>query len=589
MRVSDYIADFIANQGVKHPFLITGGAVFGLVDGVAHHPKLDYICTENEQGAAMAADAYSRINNNLGVAISTSGPGATNLITGVCCAWYDSIPTLFLTGQVSSGKLRGDSQVRQLGFQETDTVALFSSITKYSSQVRDPKEIRYELEKATHLARSGRPGPVHLDIPNDVQRTEVNPAELRGYSPERRTVDYEGLGRKVAQALDMLDGAERPLIILGAGVRLAKSEKRARALVERLNIPVALTWATKDFLPYDHPLVIEGFGVSSGRYGNFAVQNADMILAIGTRLDTHESSNLALFAKGARKVIVDIDKHELEKFPIGGMEPEVVINNDVVDFLNAVEYLSRNSSPRNLKEWLGKINHWKEKYPICPAECFQQKGTVNPYAFMDVLSRQSKEGDIIITDAGATLTWTMQGFRIKEGQRLITAFNNSPMGYSLPAAIGAYFASGKPIVCTMGDGSMQMNVQELATVRHHNIPAKLFIFDNKGYGMIRQTLDTYMGSRYAAVDNQTKLPAPNLRKVAEAYGIPTSEIRDNSGLEDGIRHVLEYDGPIVCNVNIDQNERIQPKLIPGKSLEELAPRLSDEELAREMIIPREKK
>ncbi len=586
MRVSDYIADFIADQGVKHPFLITGGAVFGLVDGVAQNPRLNYICTCHEQGAAMAADAYSRINRNLGVAIGTSGPGATNLITGVCCAWYDSIPTLFLTGQVSSPKLRRDSQVRQLGFQETDVVALFSSITKYANQIRDAKYIRHELEKATYIARHGRPGPVVLDIPNDIQRTEINPGELIGYEAAPKVVDYTTLESNVEGALDMLKKAERPLIILGAGVRLAHSERRARSLVEKLNIPVALTWATKDFLPYDHPLVIEGFGVSSGRYGNFVVQNADAILTIGTRLDTHESSNLALFAKRARKAIVDIDEHEIEKFPKFGMQLDIVMRNDVVDFLDVAEELSKNTTPRNLKAWIGKINHWKEKYPICPPECFSQTETVNPYAFMDVLSRQSKEGDIIITDAGATLTWTMQGFRIKEGQRLITAFNNSPMGYSLPAAIGAYFASEKPVVCTMGDGSLQMNVQELATVRHHNIPAKLFVFDNKGYGMIRQTLDTYMCGRYAAVDRDTKVPMPDIGKVAESYDIPSIKIQDNSELEAGIKKVLEYDGPIVCSVNIDPSERIIPKLIPGKPLEELAPRLSDEELDAEMIFRR---
>lgn len=582
MRVSDYIAGFIAEQGVRHPFVITGGAVFGLIDGIAQHPKLDYICNCNEQGSAMAADAYSRISGNLGVAVSTSGPGAQNLITGACCSWYDSIPVLLLTGQVSSGKLRRDLKVRQLGFQETDTVALFSSITKYSTQIRDKNSIRYEIEKANYLARSGRPGPVHLDIPNDIQRAEINPEELRGYVPDEKKVDYDSLNEGIERSLDLLRNAQRPLIILGAGVRLAKSEKKVKQLVERLGIPVALTWATKDFFPSYHPLVIEGFGISSTRYGNFAVQNADMILAIGTRLDTHESSNLSSFARKAKKVIVDIDRGELEKLEREGMNERVLIGHDVGDFLSSFEEATQNFRTGNLETWIEKINHWKQKYPICPDECFQQTGNVNPYAFMEVLSRQSKEGDIIITDAGATLTWTMQGFRVKEGQRLITAFNNSPMGYSLPAAIGAYFASGKPITCTMGDGSLQMNVQELATVRHHNIPAKMFVFDNRGYGMIRQTLDTYMEGRYAAVDTNTKVPLPDLRRVSEAYGIPTQEIKDNTELESGIRKTLECNGPVMTLVQIDPNERIIPKLISGKSLEHLSPELPPGELEREM-------
>ncbi len=586
MKLSDYIVDFLVGQGVTHTFGITGGAIIHVLDSIYKNKDIKHICTEHEQGAAMAADAYSRIKGNLGVGIATSGPGATNLLTGVCCSYYDSIPTMFLTGQVPRSQLKGNSKSRQIGFQETDIISIFSPITKYSVLVNDPEKIKYELEKANYLAKNGRPGPVLLDIPDDIQREDINPSNLQGYIPKERRGDLKKLEEKVKDTVNLIKNSERPVIIFGGGIKLAKCENKAKNLVEKLQIPTALTWATKDMIPYNHPLVIEGFGVSSERAGNFAVQNSDLVVAIGTRLDTHEvGNNASTFARDAKKVVVDIDISELEKYSKRGMFVDILINSDVHSFLDVMNKKIKGIKTKNISNWIGSINGWKKKYPICLPEYYDQKDNVNPYVFMDVFSKEAKEGDIIITDAGGNLTWTMQGHRVKTDQRLFSAFNHSPMGYSLPASIGAHYASKKPIKCIIGDGGIQMNIQELATIRYNNLPIQIFLFNNNGYGIIQQTQDTWMGSRYAASNPDSGVAIPNLVNIANAYEIPTLTIKNHAELEKGIKETMAYkDGPILCNVEINQHQKIMPKLEFGKPIEDSSPLLSREEFEKQMII-----
>jgi acetolactate synthase-1/2/3 large subunit len=584
MKLSDYVVDFLAGQGVKHVFGITGGAIVHIFDSIDKNPNIKMIPTQHEQAAAMAADAYSRITGDLGVAMATSGPGATNLLTGVCCSYFDSIPLMVITGQVPRSQLNKDFKTRQIGFQETDIVNVFKPITKYSKLVEDPEKIKYELEKANHIARTGRPGPVLIDIPDDVQRADIDPSKLEGFTPEKIKSNADELNKRIEDTISLIENAERPVIILGNGIKLAKSSDKAKTFAEKLSFPVALTWATKDMLPYDHSLVIEGFGVSSERAGNFAVQNSDLILALGTRLDTHETGNdLSTFARAAKKVVVDIDNSELEKYGKRGMDVDISINCDVNDFLD--EMLARTIKTKDTTDWKNKINEWKLKYPICQKAFFDQKDKVNPYAFMDVLSKESKEGDIIITDAGGNLTWTMQGHRVKKNQKLFSAFNHSPMGYSLPASIGAYFASKKPIVCIVGDGGIQMNIQELATIKYHNMPIQIFLFNNHGYGIIQQTQDTWLNSRYAASNPDSGVACPDFIKIAAAYGIQTMNINNHKELRKGIRKTLDYvTGPILCNVEIEQHEKISPKLEFGKPIEDSSPFLDRKEFHKDMII-----
>jgi len=589
MKLSDYVAEFLAKQGVKHTFGITGGAIIHMFDSIDKTKGIKNICTQHEQAAAMAADAYSRITGNIGVAIATSGPGATNLITGVGCSYFDSIPLVIITGQVPLSQLGKNSKARQIGFQETNVVETFKPITKHAVLVEEPEKIKYELEKAFYLAKTGRPGPVLVDIPDDIQRAEIEPSELQEYSPQEDELELEReiqLENKVDQVIDLIENSERPIIILGGGIKLAKCQNKTRYLIEKLNLPVALTWAMLDSFPHDSFLSVRDFGVTANRPGNFAVQNADLIVAIGTRLDTHETgSNLSTFARQAKKIVVDIDKSELEKYQERGMPIDILINSDVKDFLDILEKKVNSIRIKDISNWMQLINRWKKDYKSCLPEYFESQEQINPYAFLDIMSDQAKQSDIIIPEAGCNVTWAMQAWKVKEGQKLFTSFNHSPMGYSLPAAIGACFANDKnPVIAIVGDGGLQMNIQELATVVKHNLPIKIFLFNNDGYGMIQQTQETWLDSRYVGTNPESGVPIPNFEKIAQAYGIKTITAYTHQDMKEKIRETLDFDGPVLFDIKIHPKARIYPKLTFGRPIEDSAPILSDQEFSENMIV-----
>lgn len=584
MKLSDYIADFLANQGIRHVFAITGGASVHIIDSIAKHPKINYICPQHEQAGAMAADAYSRVTGNLGAALSTSGPGATNMITGVCCAYYDSIPVIYITGQVATFRLRRDTGVRQMGFQETEVVDMFKPVTKYAVRVDDPGRIRYEMEKACHIARSGRPGPVVVDIPDDLQREQINPDELEPYIPESTKKNLNLLNQQVEECTQLLERAKRPVVILGWGVNLAHAQKEARDFVELLGFPVAMTWAMLDMLPFNHPQAVGPFGTHGTRHANFTVQNSDLVLAIGSRLDTRATGSYPTFAREARKIIVDIDSSELNKFRVFGMEADMFINADAKDFLQLISQRITRSAKQDISDWIKRIHGWKQRYPVCKPE-YNKERDVNPYLFVNALSKELAEGDIIFVDTGCALAWMMQAFEFKEGQRLFHDFNNTAMGYALPASIGASIAlDGKQIICVTGDGSIQMNIQELATVLRHNLPVKIFLINNHGYSMIQQTQDQWLNCRYEASTVQGGLAFPDFVKVAKAYGYKTSTIKTNRGLKVRIREVLDYQGPIFCNVEIGPEHRVIPQVRFGRPLEDPEPFLDRKEFLKNMIV-----
>lgn len=584
MKLSDFVADFIARQGVRHVFAISGGASLHLIHSVAEHPDIDFVCPLHEQAGAMAADAYSRITRNLGVAISTSGPGGTNMITGMCGAYYDSVPVLYLTGQVATFRFKGNTGVRQYGFQETDIVSVCRPITKYAVTVTDPSRIRYELEKACHIAKTGRPGPVLVDIPDNLQREQIDPGHLDGYQPDSVTTPPD-LSAQVNQCLPLLTQAKRAVLVLGWGIRLAGADEDAHRLVDKLGFPVVPTWGMADFLPAGHPLVVGTFGTHGTRYGNFAIQNADLILAVGTRLDTHETgSPLSSFARDAVKIVVDIDQAELDKAPYYGMKIDVPVQADAGVFIRALLNALPSGKGSNLEPWKRHIREWMERYPICPDNYFRED-PVNPYVFVHELSALLGEDVSVVVDTGCAIAWMMQAFRPKRGQRVIHDFNNTAMGYALPGSVGASLArEGRPVVCVTGDGSLQMNIQELATVIHYKLPVKIILFNNRGYSMIQQTQDQWLDSKYIASSPEGGLPVPDFGKIAQAYGYRTWTIRKNSEVHKALREVLAQDGPAFCDVQIAPAHRVIPQVKYGRPIEDSEPLLDRDEFNRAMIV-----
>jgi len=587
MKLSDYVACFLADRQIRHVFAVTGGAAAHLIDSVAKNSSLEYICPQHEQAGAMAADGYARASGGLGCAIATSGPGATNLITGICSAYYDSVPVIFITGQVSTFRMKKDTGVRQLGFQETDILSMCKPVTKYAVQINDPKSIRYELEKLCHIATSGRPGPVLIDIPDNLQREEIDPRNLTPFIPESEPSSEgdEKLDVQIEQCLELLKKAKRPVVVLGWGVRLAKAEDELRKFLMHVQAPFVPTWAVADILPSDHPLYIGTFGTHGTRHANFAVQNADLILAIGSRLDTKATgSPPSSFARGAKKIIVDIDPTEMRKFEKSGLLIDLRIKDDAKHFLTQLNRNAAKEKKLSYGEWLGWIRVCKNKHPVCPSHYYAEK-EVNPYVLITSLSQIAEEGDVIVVDTGCTVAWTMQTFEFKSGQRLFHDWNNTAMGWALPASIGVSLALGrKKVICITGDGSLQMNIQELATVVKHQLPIKIIVINNNGYGMIQQTQDQWLDSRYEASSIASGLAFPNFVKVAQAYGFDTFSIAKNDGITNILKEAFATKGPAFCNVELGLGHRVTPQVKFGLPNEDMEPLLSRKEFLENMII-----
>lgn len=588
MKLSDYVADFLAGQGIRHVFAITGGASIHLIHSIADRPGVDFICPQHEQGGAMAADGYARVRGDLGAAIATSGPGATNMITGICCSWFDSVPVLYITGQVTTFRLKGDTGVRQMGFQETEIVTMVKPITKYANMVTDAKMIRYELEKAVYIARSGRPGPVLIDIPDDLQRSQINVEELEGFTPPPPASVHsaEALSSSIAKCLPLIAAAKRPVLVVGWGVRLAGAVKEIHELAERLGFPIVPSWAAMDIFPSDHPQLVGGFGTHGTRYGNFAVQNADLVLAIGARLSTRETgSPLSSWARGAKTIIVDIDNAELGKFPSFDKPLDLPIVADAKTFISSLLAKLNSVKAPDISDWSKRVRAWKQRYPIFdPA--FRLEGPVNPYVFVEELSQATEEGEQFFIDTGCAIAWMMQGFRFKPGQRSYHAFNTTPMGYALPAAIGGSLAlDGKRVVCIAGDGALLMNIQELVTAPRHKLPIKLFLMNNNGYSMVQQTQEQWLGGNYHATTVEGGLAFPDFVKLAQACSFGTVSVDKNKDLASAIRQTLEMPGPVLCDVRIPSTQRVRPQSKFGYPIEDAEPLLPREEFLENMLVP----
>jgi acetolactate synthase I/II/III large subunit len=596
IRVADYIARRIADYGVRHMFMVSGGGAMHLNDAFGTAPGLTYVCNHHEQACAIAAEGYARAIDGLGVVCVTSGPGGTNTLTGVLGMWLDSIPGLFVSGQVKFTTTVASTglPLRQLGDQEANIVEIVRSVTKYAVMVTDARTIRWHLEKALHLATTGRPGPVWLDIPLDVQSAMVDPEQLERFDPssEAPLFDASSLPGTVSQILERLRNAKRPLIIAGGGIRSSKSIELFRSVIERLNVPVQTAITAIDLVESDHRLFAGRPGVAGDRSSNFILQNCDLLLSIGSRLWVRMISyNFDAFARDAYKIAVDIDAAELAK---PTLQLDLPVHADAGAFLRELsEQLGDQVLPPR-EQWLEWCEERKRRYPVVLPEYRSETGYVNSYVFVDALSSLLASDDCVVTGDGTAYTGTWQAITIKRGQRVFTNSGCAAMGYDLPAAIGACFARDKRrVICITGDGSIQMNLQELQTIVHHRLPIKIFVLNNNGYLAIRMTQDAYFGSRYVASDPSSGVSCPDMLAVAAAYGIPARRVSTMDALEQELAGALEADGPSICEIMMSPAQPLIPKLASevmpdgrmiSKPLEDMYPFLDRREFAENMLI-----
>ncbi|MFH1798605.1 MAG: thiamine pyrophosphate-binding protein [Candidatus Omnitrophota bacterium] len=594
VKVSDYIFLGIAKLGVKKVFAVCGGGAMHLVDSAGNNKDLEYIATQHEQAAAMAAEGYARTSGKPGICLVTSGPGGTNTITGLCGAWIDSIPTIFISGQVTKNTLLQDTGLRQFGIQESDITTLVSPITKYAVTVTDETMIKYHLQKAIHYATTGRPGPVWLDIPLDIQSKLVNIEELRSFCPDKnvKLEQKEQLRAKIIDVIALLKKSKRPVIISGYGIRLAGAEKKFLELAKKLKIPVISSWTSSDLIPTANKCYIGRSGIMGDRAGNFTIQNADLVLVIGSRMSIPQVGyNYAVFAREAKKIVVDIDKSELKK---KSLKPDISINADAKEFITEfLCRLKRDNVIIRVGDWLEKCQHWKRKYPVVLPEYRKNKNKINSFHFIDVLSERLDKDAVVVTDMGTSFTCTMQTFKIKAGQRLFTSSGHASMGFGLPGAIGACFGNGrKKTICISGDGGLQMNIQEFQTLVHYKLPIILFILNNKGYLTIKLMQQNHFG-RYVGSEADSGLSTPNFVKVAKAYGIKAVKISTQKELDKKIDTVLREPGPFVCEISMPEDQQLIPRIssvkktdgtIVSRPLEDLYPFLKRDEFLENMII-----
>ena len=587
LKLSDYVARFLAEQGVDTVFALSGGASLHLIHSVEAHPDLQLVCPLHEQAAA--ADGYSRLSGRFGVAITTSGPGATNLITGICCSFYDSVPALFITGQVSTFRMVGDTGVRQIGFQETPTVSLVSPITKYAVTVTDPRRIRYELEKAVFMMNSGRPGPTLVDIPDNLQREMIEPDSLAGFDPPvASTGRFASAAASKSTLLSLLAASERPVIVAGWGVVLAGVQEQFRAFARATGIPVALTWGAADLLVDQDPLNIGRFGTHGVRYANFAVQNSDLVLSLGSRLDTKSTgSPVNTFARAAKKIVLDIDANELGKFAKFGLETDLLIEDDLRSFFDLFGEAELEATAGIHEPWLAKIAHWKAALGEFDRNLRAHLPGLNPYEFVTQLSRLAPADATVVVDTGCAIAWVMQAWQVRAGQRLLHDCNNTAMGWSLGAALGCHFAEpDRPLLVIIGDGSIMMTLQELASIRKHSIPAKIFLLNNSGYAMIQQTQDQWLGSRYVASSLTGGLGFPNFGQIGHAFGYKHIEISERTDIPEILRSNLESDDPVLFEVVIPPSARVVPQVKFGRPNEDMEPLLPRDVFSAQMLIDR---
>jgi acetolactate synthase I/II/III large subunit len=591
VKLSDYVFSRLKEWGARHVFLVTGGGAMHLNDSIGTS-GLHYICTHHEQAAAMAAEGYARMANAPGILNVTTGPGGINSLNGVFGAWTDSIPMLILSGQVKRETCMatyGLTDLRQLGDQEVDIIRMVKGITKDSVFVNDPDSIAYHLERAWHLAQNGRPGPCWLDIPVDVQSAQVDPETLRHYDPREDELQFDAstISAQVKDVLERIAKADRPVLFAGSGVRLGNALDEFEQVIRLLRVPVVTAW-THDLIASDDELFCGRPGTIGERAGNFTVQNSEVLLVLGSRLNIRQTSyNWASFARFATKIQVDVDAAELRK-PLH--QPDMPIHCDAKLFLAEMARQLAGYSPKHEK-WLAFARQWKTKYPVVQEKQRVPGPPLNSYDFIDKLFSMLTGDDAVVCGNATACIVPYQAGKLKKGGRLISNSGSASMGYDLPAAIGVAVATGRRAICLAGDGSIQMNVQELATVVGNHLPVKIFVLNNNGYLSIRQTQTGFFQGRKIGESKDSGITIPCMLKVGQAYGLPSFPIATVQDLEI-VRRELDTPGPTLFDVQLDPTQEFEPRLrskiapdgkITTPNLEDMYPFLSPEELAENML------
>lgn len=595
MKLANFIANYLAEAGLTDVFMLGGGMAMHLNDALGKHPKLNCIFNHHEQASAMAAESYSRLCGKPAVVNITAGPGAINTLNGVFGAWTDSIPMIVISGQARlDTTMEGNNltDIRQLGEQECDIVSMVKGITKYAVMLKNSDDVLYHLQKAIFLATHGRPGPVWLDIPINLQGINIDESNLREFSEEDQydATIPELSSSTILEVIEKIKQAERPVILAGSGIRISGAYDTFLQLLDKLQIPVTTAWNAHDVLYDAHPSYIGRPGSVGDRAGNFAVQNADLLLVLGSRLYIRQISyNWKAFAREAYKIVVDIDAAELRKPTVSIDYP---IHADVANFMKlTIDALKDKNIEK--KEWMNWCLERRKKYPVVlPEYWLHQK--VNPYCFMQTLSELLPEDQAVVSGDGTACVTSFQSFIIKKGTRLYTNSGSASMGYDIPGAIGAHIASSKKIVCLAGDGSAMQNIQELAVIAFKKYPIKIFLLNNQGYHSIRQTQRNFFGEPLVGVGEDSGLGFPNFKKLAEGFDIAYSACENHATLQSAIKNALANDGPHICEVFLSLDQQFAPKtsskrLADGRMvtrpLEDLAPFLSTEELESNMLVP----
>jgi len=583
IKVSDYIIDFLVKQGVKDCFMLVGGGAMHLNDSAGSHPGMNYVCCLHEQSCAMAAESYARCKRDLGVAIVTTGPGVTNTVTAIGAAWIESTPLFVISGQVKRADSLEGTGVRSMGVQELEVVPIVESITKYAVKLKEPQMVRYELEKCVSIARQGRPGPVLLDVPLDVQASFVDETTLASYHDEyqKPIVDISSMD----ELIHLLETSERPVFYGGGGVYMSNSSEEFVRLAEKLNIPVMTTWNGIDIIWNDHPLYMGRPGGIGQRAANFIIQSCDLLVTFGTRLASLQTGfNYDDYARNARLVMVDIDSAELDKTKL---HPYLKFECDVKDFI--LELLHKDIINTNHDDWIKRCRDVVDKFPNIDKSWREQDVPANSYLLVENLSKQMTANDVYCGGrAGTCVDTIIHTFYVKKGQRVIATKGLSSMGYGLPAAIGAAVAyPGKRIISDIGDGGFVMNIQELAVVKHLNLPIKFFILNNHGYSTIVSTQTNVFKGHFVGCNKKSDLELGDIKAVAEAYGIKIYTISKNSEIDEVVHEALSYDGPTLCNVEVSITQPIQPRQasfknekgqMRSRSLEDMRPFIEKEEI-----------